>query len=573
MASATAGRGQAPPGAGPGSSPQAGPGRGALTRYRLPQLAAARFIARHTLKAGALWGAVFGLYVYSTVIGFDSLGATAAQRDRVLTALASNTGLKALFGSTHRITTRAGFTDWRVIGVASIAGAIWGLLLATKTLRGEEMAGRWEPFLAGQTTARRAAGNALAGLGAGVVAMYVLTAALTAAVGSRPSIGISPGQSLGFAVAVVAGAAEFMAIGALASQLMPTRARAASLAAAVFGVAFMLRALGDSASSAHWLVYLSPLGWIEQLHWLSGAQPLWLLPIAGLIAVCCAATAVLAQRDLGASVLPDRDTAPPRTALLGSPAALAFRLSRASIAGWLAVVAAASWLYGTLARSAGKAFASSTMLRRFSGTLASPALRHVQLAGTRLYAGVVFLLLMTLIMAYVASAVSRVREDEAEGYLDNLVARRVSRVGWLSGRTALIAGVLLLAGLLGGAGFWDGAASQHAWLTFHELLLAGLNATAPAAALLGIGVGALGFAPRLTLVLCWGILGWAFLLDTLGSAIKLNHWLMGTSLLQHMALAPAVNPNWRVAGTYLAIGAAAAVLGGWRFTRRDLQSS
>ena len=572
MASATADRGQAPPGAGRGS-PQARPGRGALTRYRLPQLAAARFIARHTLKVGALWGAVFGLYAYSTVIGFDSLGATAAQRARVLTSLASNTGLKALFGSTHRITTRAGFTDWRVIGVASIAGAIWGLLLATKTLRGEEMAGRWEPFLAGQTTARRAAGNALAGLGAGVVAMYVLTAAFTAAVGSRPDIGISPAQSLGFAAAVVAGAAEFMAIGALASQLMPTRARAASLAAAVFGVAFMLRALGDSASSAHWLVYLSPLGWIEQLHWLSGAQPLWLLPIAGLIAVCCAATAMLAQRDLGASVLPDRDSAPPHTALLGSPGALAFRLSRASIAGWLAVVATASWLYGTLARSAGKAFASSTMLRRFSGALASPALRHVQLAGTRLYAGVVFLLLMTLIMAYVASAVSRVREDEAEGYLDNLVARRVSRVGWLSGRTALIAAVLVLAGLLGGAGFWAGAASQHAGLTFHELLLAGLNATAPAAALLGIGLGALGFAPRLTPVLCWGILGWAFLLDTLGSAIKLNHWLMDTSLLQHMALAPAVNPNWRIVGTYLAIGAVGAVLGGWRFTRRDLQSS
>lgn len=97
--------------------------------------------------------------------------------------------------------------------------------------------------------------------------------------------------------------------------------------------------------------------------------------------------------------------------------------------------------------------------------------------------------------------------------------------------------------------------------------------TAPAALLLGIGVLVLGFTPRLTSIACWGLLAWAFLLDMLGSAIKVNHWVMDTSLLYHMALAPAVSPNWRVAGTYLAIGAAAALLGGWRFNQRDLQSS
>jgi putative exporter of polyketide antibiotics len=104
-------------------------------------------------------------------------------------------------------------------------------------------------------------------------------------------------------------------------------------------------------------------------------------------------------------------------------------------------------------------------------------------------------------------------------------------------------------------------------------MLAGLNSAAPAAALLGIGVLTLGFAPPMTSIVCWGILGWAFLLDMLGSAIKVNHWVMDTSLLQHMALAPAVNPNWRIVGIYLAIGCAAAALGGVRFTQRDLQGS
>jgi len=180
---------------------------------------------------------------------------------------------------------------------------------------------------------------------------------------------------------------------------------------------------------------------------------------------------------------------------------------------------------------------------------------------------------MALIMAYVASAMGRVREDEAEGYVDNLVVRSVSRMRWLSGRAGLILAVLVTAGILGGVAFWAAAASQHAGLSFHELVLAGLNSAAPAALLLGIGVLALGFAPRLTSAVCWGILAWAFLLDMLGSAIKVNHWLMDTSLLSHPALAPAVNPDWRIVGTYLAIGCTAALLGGWRFSQRDLQSS
>lgn len=544
-----------------------------LTRYRLSQLVIARFTGRRAARTGALWGLVFGLYVYDNAFAFHTIAPTAARRDSVLAPMARNAGLKALLGDTRQITTLGGFTDWRAIGVTALVASVWGLMTATKALRGEEAAGRWELFLSGLTTPRRAAANALAGLGSGILAMYALTALLTVLVGARADVGFSVGQSLLFAVAVVAGAAMFAAVGAVASELMPTRARAAGLSAAVFGAAFMLRALGDASSSAHWLVYVSPLGWVEQLHPLAGAQPLWLLPIFGLVTVCATAAVLLADRDLGDSLLADKDTATPRTGLLGSPLLFALRMSRAAIAGWLTVTVVAAALYGSLARSTGQAFASSGALRKFTGQLTHLAQQQLQLIGTRVFAGIIFLMLMTLIMAYVASALAKVREDEAEGYLDNLVVRAVSRQRWLCGRAGLILAVLTAAGVLAGVAFWAGAASQHAGLSFHELLLAGINSAAPAALLLGIGLLALGFAPRLTTAVCWGILAWAFLLDMLGSAVRVNHWLMDTSLLYHPALAPAVSPNWRIVGTYLALGCVAALLGGWRFTQRDLQSS
>ena len=293
---------------------------GGLTRYRRPGLAVARFAGRWLVRSGAIWGLAFGAYVYTNALSFDTIASTSSRRSSLLTAMAGNTGLKALLGDTRAITTRAGFIDWRAVGVITLVASAWALLAATKWLRGEESACRWELFLSGPTTSRRAAANVLAGLAAGVAAMYALTTGLTLIVGARPGVAIGAGPSLFFGAACVAGAAVFAAVGALASQVMATRSRASGLAAAIFGAAFMLRALGDSAPSAHWLVYLSPLGWVEQLHPLADPQPLWLLPLAALTAACGAGALLLARRDLGTSLLADKDTAQARTALLGSPA-------------------------------------------------------------------------------------------------------------------------------------------------------------------------------------------------------------------------------------------------------------
>lgn len=104
-----------------------------------------------------------------------------------------------------------------------IVGAVWGLLTGTRLLRGEEDAGRWELLLAGQTTRRRAAVQAITGLGAGLAVLWLLTAAITVAVGRSAKVQIGTGPALYFAVTFVAAAAIFLAAGALASQLAASR--------------------------------------------------------------------------------------------------------------------------------------------------------------------------------------------------------------------------------------------------------------------------------------------------------------------------------------------------------------
>jgi ABC-2 type transport system permease protein len=552
----------------PAAAPPAG-----LRRFR-PWQAIASFVGIRTIRAGGLIGAALGLLAYTTAALFRIVGSSTAQRDSLLNRLAGTTGLRALLGRPPVITGAGGFLDWRVIGIALIVGPIWGLLLATRLLRGEEGAGRWELLLSGQVTMRRATAGTLAGLGVGALTAYLPVAALTLLAGDRPGAHLSPLGGLLFGVVAVAAGAEFLAVGALASQLMPTRTLASTLSAGVFGVAFLLRAFGDAAPRAHWLVYLSPLGWVEQVQPFGRASPLWLVPVIGLIAACCGLTVLLAgRRDLGASILPGRSGARPRTALLGSPLRLALRLSWATTVRWLASVAVIAYLFGTLARSAGSAWASSARMRRVAGGLEHSVRLAVQLAGSRLFAGVIFVLLMTLIMAYAASAIGKIREEEAEGYLDNLVVRLVSRQRWLAGRIGLMMAAIVAMGLLAGICFWAGAASQHAGLSLAALVQAGLNCAAPATALAGVGVLMLGLVPRLAPVACWAILAWGFLLDLFDSVITINHWIADTSLLQHPAPAPAVSPSWLVCGAYLGIFCAGTAIGGWRFTQRDVQLS
>ncbi len=165
-----------------------------------------------------------------------------------------------------------------------LLGAVWGLLTSTRLLRGEEDGGRWELLLAGRTTRRRAAAQALAGLGAGAGALWALTAILTVGVGLDSSVKIAAGPALYFALAMAATAVMFLAVGALASQLAPTRRQAASYAAAFLGGCYAVRMIADAGVGLHGLIWASPLGWVEELRPFAGPQPLALLPIAAFTA-------------------------------------------------------------------------------------------------------------------------------------------------------------------------------------------------------------------------------------------------------------------------------------------------
>src|SRR6266545_3461803 len=105
---------------------------------------------RRAGRPGALWGYIFGAIIASAAYSYPKAFPTAASRARLALSFQGNAGFAAVFGPLRRIDTVAGYTAYKTMFTLMILGAIWGLLIATRLLRGEEEAGRWELFLSGQ---------------------------------------------------------------------------------------------------------------------------------------------------------------------------------------------------------------------------------------------------------------------------------------------------------------------------------------------------------------------------------------------------------------------------------------
>jgi ABC-2 type transport system permease protein len=532
---------------------------------RSPRTVVAGLTARKAARSGVIWGYIFGAAVASSAISYTRLYKTPAQRDALADTYGPDKAVSALFGPASRLQTVAGFTVFKISMTLIILGAVWGLLTSTRLLRGEEDNGRWELMLAGQTTRGGATRQALLGLGAGAFTLWVLTALITTVAGLDSKVHIAVGPALYFALAMVATAIMFLAVGALTSQLAATRRQAASYAATLLGLAYGVRVLADAGVGLHALIWVSPLGWVEELRPLTDPQPLALLPIFAFTGALALAAAHLAgSRDVGASVVPDRVRRKPHLRLLFGPTGLAIRMVRPTVIGWWVAIAISGLLYGLIAKSAGATISGSSVQQVFS-KLGAPG------TGADAVLGVCFLILAVLVGFVAAGQLTAARSEESEGRLDHFLVRPVARSSWLAGRLLVAVVVLLASGVTAGVFAWLGAASQHTGVRFTTLVDAGINLVPPAITILGIGVLSFGVRPRITSVVVYALLGWSLLIVIVGGIGATSHWILDTSVFHQMASAPAVSPQWEANGVMIGVGVVSATLGGLAFRRRDLQ--
>src|SRR5581483_5050937 len=166
---------------------------------------------------------------------------------QIAASTGQDAGVSMLLGPISAIDTVGGYTVYKCYVFLTTIGAIWGLLAATRLLRGEEDTGRWQLVLAGGTRASRATLATLAALAGAVAIVFAGTVGGTLLAARNPDVGFATGDALVYGLSIATAPAVFIALGALTSQLGRSRRVATGLGMTVFGIAFVVRMLADSA--------------------------------------------------------------------------------------------------------------------------------------------------------------------------------------------------------------------------------------------------------------------------------------------------------------------------------------
>lgn len=525
--------------------------------------AAALALARRGFRDGRIrtisFAYVFAAYSYIQPVGYRHSYPTAAGRLAFAHSFAHNGAIRLFYGEPHDLLTVSGYTAWRVGGTLAIGTAIFGLLAAVRALRAEEDTGRMELVLAGIVERRTAYLSAMAAIAAGTAMLWLgefLGFVLA---------GLSAGGSAFLALATVSVVPVCVGVGAIASQLAPTRRLALELGGAVVGVFFLLRVIADTATGVGWLRWLTPLGWAEELRPFAGARPVvLLLPAVVTVLLLMAAARIAAGRDVGTGLLASRDSAEPRMGLLSSPIAQALRGERASLIVWLGSVAAIGYILGGLSKSINSHVISKSIQQELSKLGGGP------LATPTGYVSFVFIFFVLAVSLFACAQIGAARHEEAEERLETLLALPVSRIGWLGGRLLLAAAAAAVISLAAGFFTWAGAATQNAGVSLAHLLEAGANCLPVALLFLGIAALAYALAPRAGGGIAYGLVALAFLWSLVGPLVGVPKWLVDVTPFQHVGLVPAQPFRATSAAVMLGLAVVAVAAALAVFRRRDL---
>ena len=502
---------------------------------------------------------LFAAVAYIQPVSYRHAYPTTADRLAFAHSFGDNKAVRLFYGKPFDLLTVGGYSAWRVGGILTIFAAVFGLLAAVRALRAEEEAGRTEVVLAGVAGRRTVFLAAIGAIFAGILLLWL------ACLAGLALAGLPVASSAYLALSVLSSAAVFAGVGALASQLAPTRRLALELGGGMVGLALLLRVLADTSSGVGWLRWVTPLGWAEELRPFTGAHPaalLLVLAASGLLLLISARIA--AGRDVGSGVLAARDAADSRLTLLSSPTAQALRAERTSLLIWIGSVGAFAFILGVISKSISSAGISKQLRHELERLGSGPILTPTG------YLGFSFIFFVFTVSLFACAQAAAARREEADQRLETELALPVGRRGWLGGRLGLAAAGAASISLIAGAFAWAGAASVGVNLSFWRLLEAGANCMPVALLFLGVAAVAYAAVPRASAGIAYGLATVAFLWQLFGSLLGAPRWLVNVTPFAHVGLVPAQPFRVVAAVVMVAIGLVMAGAAVWLFERRDV---
>lgn len=496
----------------------------------------------------ACWLVLAGL-AYATMKATLDLypGGTVAAAD----VLDDNPSILAVYGPLPSRTVE-GLGVLKIVTMCSLAAAFLGFALVRRHTRSEEESGRHELLMAG-VAGRRA--PLAAAVGIGLVATVGAAAASTLGLlaTATPRTG-----ALALGLSVLIAGLVATGITAVAAQLTSTTRGAGGWAMGAIGLAYAVRAVGDSTRN-EWLTGLSFLGWSRQVA-PYGANRWWLLApaVLALAVLLTVADLMLHRRDLGAGLRAPRPG--PAHGRISSIWALTGRLNAGSLRGWLVGYLLLGLLVGSLVKSAESMTSDPSvadMLRKMSGSNGTPS---------ELFLGTEIRFMAFAAAGFAISTVLHARAEENAGRAELVLATRVGRVPWLGSHLAVAllgSAALMVVLALGAAAGSVGAAPVGAALAAALSCVPAIWSCAAATALL------VAFVPRFAGA-AWALLAIFLLLGEFGALLGLPRALIALTPFDHLGSLPGGSLDAAGVAAVLVVSAGLLAASAAGIRRRDI---
>ena len=226
----------------------------------------------------------------------------------------------------------------------------------------------------------------------------------------------------------------FAVIGAITAQLAQTSRGASGLAGAILALSFLVGGLGNALGEfypetytveSHFMNWLSPYGWYQQIHvFHQNNGELLLIYVAAILILLPVPYLLLQRRDHGAGILPAKKGRREASALLQSPLGLAWRLHRRLMMIWVLVALSMGTLFGSISEE----FTESLGALEQAGALFSEEQMLLSLIS----------ILGSIMVIYVVQSLLIIAGEEKEGGIEGVLSASVSRRRWFAGHLLMV---------------------------------------------------------------------------------------------------------------------------------------
>ena len=373
-----------------------------------------------------VWVVSVAAITYLTAVSEEGLYTSQAAIDAYAELSESSPVAIAFAGPPIGLHTLPGIVVYEMSLMAILGVSLMSVFMVSRHSRAEEESGRSEMLRA--TEVGRHAGGAAALL---TTALACLLMGLGVWLALLPSV-LPDDAALVFGAEVALLGLVFAGLTLCLAQLFVHARTVSGAGLMTFAVAYVVRAAGDIRGD--WLVWLSPIGWVQATH-VPTENRWWplLVPLVACALLLVLAVVLAERRDFGGGMVPTRagPARAPRT--LSGTVGLAWRTQRGALLGWVVGMLLLGAVTGMLSQSMEDMVKDNPQMADYLEIVSGASVVDAYLA-------TVVLIFALTAAGFAVWSAGHPGADEDEAQLDLLLATPLSRTRSLLGNLVVTHG-------------------------------------------------------------------------------------------------------------------------------------